>query len=74
MCHTGADIVLHQQVVVKHLVKAWAIDGVTEPEFDVLESDELDPQAPVEQVVAVSCRRCRWSYTGPAPLARLVRL
>lgn len=73
-CRSTEHIVIDVPMVMHHKVEVWAIDGITEPEFAVLDSDGIDPDAPITDVTKVRCVICRWSFTGQSPLTKLVQL
>lgn len=71
-CHATDQLVIDVPMVMHHKVEVWAIDGITEPEFDVIDSDEIDPRAPIEKIDKVRCLACKWAFTGQQPLTKLV--
>lgn len=77
-CQDTEHLVIDVPMVMHHAVEVWAIDGVTEPEFAVLDSDDIDPDAPIEKVTKVRCLSCRWAYTpgdpSRSPLTQLVQV
>lgn len=71
-CRSADHIVIDVPSVTHHQVRAYAIDGVTTPEFDIEATTVPSPDEPVRDITKVRCVACRWAYTGTDPLGKLV--
>jgi hypothetical protein len=72
MCRHGEEIVITVPAVHEHRITAWITRSVTYPQHEITELDHGDPAVADDKPSGVKCLRCRWAYTGPAPLDRLV--
>lgn len=72
MCHLADQLAVDIPLVEHKYIRAYYV-GVTTPEWDIGgDAGVTAPKTP--DPTGIRCLHCRWSYTGPNCLQRLVVL
>lgn len=73
VCHSATQLYLIERVIATRQASFYDV-GVTWPEVDTDDNTEkVSPNHDTRELLGIECHECRWSYTGPNPLAQLVR-
>lgn len=71
--HCGhTELMLHAMTPCELDVQVYRV-GVTRPEYDTVAVRVPEPNPQPAVIERVSCPACRWAFSGPEPLSRLVK-
>jgi hypothetical protein len=71
-CGHADQLVASYPVVATAPVLVQEVDAATRPEVEPGSGVEYTEPADLTMPAKIACRACRWAYTGPDPLARLL--